>query len=71
MIRDMPVLARLGATAALASVIGGFLLSNHWGLSVEPFIVPAGPASTEIMQLMRDEHSLVANMIKSTNRHRK
>ena len=61
----MPVLARLGATAALASAIGGFLLSSHRGLPVETFIVPVGPASTEIMQLMRDEHGLVANMIKA------
>jgi len=62
---EFPVLARFLATGALASVIGGFSLSNQWGRLAEPPVTPASRLSPEMMQLVRDEHGLVANMIKA------
>jgi hypothetical protein len=52
--------------AALASLIGGFLLS-HYGLGRAPQApaVAAAPASTEMMQLLDDEHALVVNYLKA------
>ncbi len=62
---QFPVLARFLATGALASVIGGFLVSNQWGRLAEPPVTQASRSSPEMMQLVRDEHGLVANMIKA------
>ena len=56
-------MARLFTTGALASVIGAFLLGSHWALPIESSGVRAAPASPELMQLVRDEHGLVAHMI--------
>ena len=52
--------------AALASLIGGFLLS-HYGLGRVPqtAAVAAAPASTQMMQMLDDEHALVANYLKA------
>jgi len=53
--------------AALASVIGGFLFT-HFQLSRAPapaVAVQAAPASTEMMQLLRDEHGLILNFLKA------
>ncbi len=52
--------------AALASLIGGFLLS-HYGLGRAPQMpaVAAAPASTQMMQMLDDEHALVANYLKA------
>jgi hypothetical protein len=52
--------------AALASLIGGFLLS-HYGLGRAPQmpVVAAAPASTEMMHLLDDEHALVATYLKA------
>jgi hypothetical protein len=52
--------------AALASLIGGFLLS-HYGLGRAPQtpVVAAVPASTGMMQLLDDEHALVADYLKA------
>jgi hypothetical protein len=36
MSRNMPLLSRFLNTAALASVIGGLLLSYQWGHAAEP-----------------------------------
>ena len=48
--------------AALASLIGGFLFSHlHLGRAPEP--PAARPASAEMMQLLRDEHGLMANFL--------
>jgi hypothetical protein len=62
---EFPVLARFLATGALASVIGGFLVSNQWGRLAESPVTQASRSSPEMMQLMRDEHGLVANMIRA------
>ena len=65
---DRPIAARLLTTVMFASVIGGLLLSNQWDLRVEPLKALAGratPASPEMMRLLRDEHDLVAEMIKA------
>lgn len=51
--------------AALASAIGGFLLT-HYGLgrATEPAL-QAAPASAEMMQLLRDEHGLIVSFLKA------
>jgi hypothetical protein len=64
---DAPVVARF-TTVIFASVIGGLLLSNQWDLRVEPLKVEASQAtsaSPEMMRLLRDEHDLVAQMVKA------
>jgi hypothetical protein len=53
----------LGA-AALASVIAGVLVSYEWGHTAESRLVRVTPASPEMMQLLRDEHSLMTDMLK-------
>jgi len=58
--------------AALASLIGGFLLS-HYGPGRAPQApavatapaIAATPASAEMMQLLDDEHALVVNYLKA------
>jgi len=41
----------------------GFVMASQWGYAAEPaYPVPATP---EMMQLVRDEHDLVADMIKA------
>jgi hypothetical protein len=65
---DTPVTARLLTAVMFAGVIGGLLLSNQWNLRVEPLQVQASratPASPEMMRLLRDEHDLVAQMVKA------
>jgi len=49
--------------AALAGLIGGLLLGYQWGQAADASIVKALPASLEMMQLLRDEHRLIANML--------
>lgn len=63
MMRTTPLLNRFLGTAALAGVIGGLLASYQWGHAAGPSLVPVTPASAEMMQLLRDEHGLVATMI--------
>ena len=48
--------------AALAGLIGALLLGYQWGQPAAS-IVKALPASLEMMQLLRDEHRLIANML--------
>jgi len=62
--RTMPLLARLATTGALATIIGGFLSGYQWSHAAESRPAHAIPASREMMQLLRDEHDLVANMVK-------
>jgi hypothetical protein len=52
--------------ATLASAIGG-LVFTHYGLSraPEPVAAHVAPASPEMMQLLRDEHGLIANYLKA------
>jgi hypothetical protein len=66
--RDTPAMARLLTTVMFASIIVGLLLSNQWDLRMEPLQVEAGrgaTASLEMMRLLRDEHGLVAEMVKA------
>jgi hypothetical protein len=70
MSRSMHLLSHFGAallsrfaTGLLASGLGGVLMICQWGHAAEPPTSPV-PASLEMMQLLRDEHGLVANMVK-------
>ena len=50
-------------TAGLVAVgLTGFVMASQWGYAAEPPAYPV-PASPEMMQLVRDEHDLVADMI--------
>jgi hypothetical protein len=52
--------------AALASLLGGFLIT-HFQLNhpSEPVTVPVARASPEMMQLLRDEHGLIGSFVKA------
>jgi hypothetical protein len=63
MSRNMPSSTFLGA-AALASVLAGVLVSYEWNHPAESRLVRVIPASPEMMQLLRDEHGLMADMLK-------
>jgi hypothetical protein len=52
------------ATGLLASGLSGVLMICQWGHAAEPPTYPV-PASLEMMQLLRDEHGLVADMVKA------
>ncbi len=62
--RSIPSLGRILSTAALVSLTGGLLLSYQWGHTADPPLLKVTPASPEMMQLLRDEHRLIANMVK-------
>jgi hypothetical protein len=52
-------------TAGLATVgLTVFVMASQWGYAAEPPAYPV-PATPEMMQLVRDEHDLVADMIKA------
>jgi len=52
--------------AALASLIGGFLLTHYgFGRPSDPLAVQAAPASVQMMDLLRDEHALVVNYLQA------
>ena len=52
-------------TLGLAAIgLTGFVMASQWGYAAEPPAYPV-PASPEMMQLVRDEHDLVADMIKA------
>jgi hypothetical protein len=73
--REAPLLMRFVAKvvvdvlpAVMASVIGGFLLSQYQfshGAASRPAVVPAAPASAEMVQLVRDEHAMIVDYIKA------
>jgi len=75
MTRGMPLLVRFFSKlvldilpAALASVIGGFLFTHYdWSgiRAPAPAAERAAPASAEMMQLVRDEHAVVASYLKA------
>jgi hypothetical protein len=52
--------------AALASLLGGFLIT-HFQLNrpPEPVTVPVARASPEMMQLLRDEHGLIGSFVQA------
>jgi len=64
MSRNMPLPKFLGA-AAFASVIAGALVSDEWGHTAESRLVRVTPASPAMMQLLRDEHGLMADVLKA------
>jgi hypothetical protein len=55
--------------AALASLIGGFVLTHYglgyYGRTPEPPAPAAAPANNEMMGVLRDEHALVVNYLKA------
>jgi hypothetical protein len=59
----MPSLGYIGP-AALGSMILALLVSYQWTTPAETRLATVTPASTEMMQLLRDEHGLVADMLK-------
>jgi hypothetical protein len=75
MTRGMPLLFRFFSKlvfdilpAALASVIGGFLFTHYDWSGIRVLAPPAeraAPASAEMMQLVRDEHAVVASYLKA------
>jgi hypothetical protein len=66
MSQNRPSLRFLG-TALLGGAIAALLLSYQWGHAAEPPLVKVTPASPEMMQLLRDEHGLVGDMLKVEN----
>jgi hypothetical protein len=52
------------AAGLLASLLSGFLMNSQWGHASDPSAHPT-PASLEMMQLLSDEHGLVADMVKA------
>ena len=58
--------------AALASLLGGFLIT-HFQLNrvPEPVTVPVARASPEMMQLLRDEHGLIVELRQGASGQRK
>ena len=61
---NMSIVVRLLTTGILASVVGGLLLSSQWDRVLAPSLGQASVASSEMMQLLRDEHDSVAEMVK-------
>jgi hypothetical protein len=60
-----PVVARLLITVMLAGAVGGLLHGGQWVRMTEPPRGRAVPASLEMMQLLRDEHGRIADMVKA------
>jgi hypothetical protein len=65
MFQNMPLRSRFLSTAALVSAVGGLLLSYQWGHLDKPTLVQVTPASPAMMQLLRDEHGLMATMFRA------
>ena len=63
--RDRRVLGRLLTTVLLAVVIGGLLLSSQWHRTIKLSPSQATKAPPGMMQLVRDEHDLVADMVRT------
>jgi hypothetical protein len=55
---------RLLTVGRVAIALTGFVMASQWGYAAEPSAYPAR-ATPEMMQLVRDEHNLVADMIKA------
>jgi hypothetical protein len=64
-LQNMPLLSRFLGTAVLASVLGGMLFSFEWSHAAGPPVMQVTPASVEMMQILRDEHGMMTNMIKA------
>jgi hypothetical protein len=58
-------MAKRFLTVGLVAVgLTGFVMASQWGYAAEPPAYPV-PATPELMQLVRDEHDLVADMVKA------
>ena len=55
---------RLLTLGLVAAGLTGFVMASQWGHAAEPAAYPVR-ATPEMMQLVRDEHDLVADMIKA------
>jgi hypothetical protein len=62
---DRPVVTRLLTAVMLASVGGLLFLSSQWVIMGEAPRHQTAPASLEVMQLLHDEHQLIADMVKA------
>ena len=58
--RAMSKRTYLLSAGLLAGSLTMFLMANQWGHAAEPPAYPV-PATPEMMQLLRDEHDLVAD----------
>jgi hypothetical protein len=65
MLRDRRVLARLLTTGLVAGVIGGLMMSSQWHRTIKPSPSQVTTAPPGMMQLVRDEHDLVADMVRT------
>ena len=65
MLRDRRVLARLLTTGLLAMGIGGLLFSGQWHRTIKPSPSQVTTAPPGMMRLVRDEHDLVADMVRT------
>jgi hypothetical protein len=65
MYRDKRVLARLLITGLFAIVIGGLLLSSQWHRTIKPSPSQVTTAPPGMMQLLHDEHDLVADTVRT------
>jgi hypothetical protein len=63
--RTMPLPSRFLTTAALAGIMAALLLSYQLARMTWPRTVPVAAASPEMMQVLRDEHGLIATMIEA------
>jgi hypothetical protein len=55
---------RLLTFGLVAVGLTGCVMASQWGYAAEPPAYPV-PATPEMMQIVRDEHDLVADMIKA------
>jgi hypothetical protein len=55
---------RLLTLGLVAAGLTGFVMASQWGHAAEPAAYPVR-ATPEMMQLVREEHDLVADMIKA------
>jgi hypothetical protein len=60
----MAMTKRFVTSGLVAVCLAGFVMASQWGYAAEPPAYPA-PATAETMQLVRDEHDLVADMVKA------
>jgi hypothetical protein len=65
MLRDRRVLGRLLTTVLLAVVVGGLLLSSQWHRTIKFSPSRVTTAPPRMLQLVRDEHDLVADMART------
>ena len=54
---------RLLSAGLIPVGVTGFVMASQWGQAAEPAAYPV-PDIPEMMQLLRDEHDLVAEMIR-------